>query len=305
MTLLKPASGAPPPLEVVLGSAAGVAEDFLVLGYSKDYDRLASAKQPEQDQSTFILRFLRRERKLIRILPQRLNDLWQGAAGRAYAVGEPRGIVQVSSDAVTEESIEGARGTFASIWGPSEEHVFTCGHYSPFWLYRRSGRWHRLELPAETTGLWRVGGHHERDVYAVSQTGQILHFDGQRVNQLDSPTTRWLVAIAAMPEGRMCLGGHQGVILFGDAKGWRTVDSGTDAPILNLVSYRQGVCFVTPDGLWYFDGRQEPQRIAEQGGRWVSSVGGGLIVVNNQFSWLFDGQDLFPLETLFSVDGLT
>jgi hypothetical protein len=298
VTLLTPVPATKPaPIDLTLGSAAGSADDFFVLGYSHEYDDIESARHPEQEQSTFILRYKERVRHVVKILPQRVNDIWQSVEGKTYAAGEARGVLEIGFDVVTEVSIEDVRGTFASIWGSGEEHVFACGHYQPFWLYRRAGRWHRLALPAGTSGLWRVAGLHERDVYAVSDVGEILHFDGHRVSKLDSPTTRWLVAIAPMPDGRVCIGGHQGILLYGDVTGWRTVESGTDQPILNLVPYEEGACFVTPDGLWHFDGRQLPRLLVSQGGRWVSRVGNSLIIVNDERAWLFDGSNLIRLDT--------
>ena len=299
MTLLQPASPAQgTPIELMLGSAAGHRDDFFVLGYSHEYDRFESARHPEHEQNTFMLHYRQLARHLVRILPQRLNDIWQSPLRKTYAVGEPEGVLQVDADGVTEISLPDVPGTSASIWGPDEANIFTCGHYRPFWFYRRDGVWQRLPLPADVSGLWRVAGHHERDAYAVSDSGEILHFDGQRVTRLDSPTTRWLVAAAPMPDRLMCVGGHDGTLLYGSTIGWRTIATGTEQPIFNLVSFRDGVCYVTPEGLWLFDGRQAPVRLTEQGGRWVSRVGDSLIVVNNERSYLYDGSSLVLLDTV-------
>lgn len=299
MSLLQPADSKSQPFALVLGAAAGPSHhDFFVLGYSQQYDRRESDRHGQRWESTFVLHYREGVRSVIAVLPQRLDDLWRSPQGRIYAVGDPVGVLEVTSAGVTELTISDTPGAFTSIWGTGEEHVFACGHYEPFWLYRRAEVWHRLSLPVAVGGLWRLSGHNEGDVYAVSDRGEILHFDGQHVQRLDSPTTRWLVSIAPMPEERVCVGGYEGVLLYGNTLGWRTIDSGTDAPLLNIVPYLKGTCFITPDGVWYFDGRQQPRCIVRQGGRWISLVGDRLLVVNNEQAWVFDGRALAPLNTL-------
>jgi hypothetical protein len=299
MTLLKIRAGPPEPIQLTLGAAAGAsADDFLVLGYSPAFDDEESADHPEHEHNTFILQYAGGRRRIVAQLPMRVDDLWYSPGGPIYGVGESAGVLRIDAGVVTEVAIDNLPGSFSSIWGVGEAHVFACGNYDPFWLYRRAGTWHLLPLPPGVDGLWCVVGHHESDVYAVSGTGEILHFDGHQVRRLDSPTTLWLTAVAPMPGGRMCIGGYEGVLLYGDTNGWRSVDSGTDEPLLSLVPYQDGVCFVTVDGLWHFDAKQPPRLLLDHGARWLSRIGNCLILAGDEEAWLFDGRDLTSLDTM-------
>jgi len=297
MTLMRPRGETSPSFALSLGAAVALdSNDFVVLGYSRELDDIESDLHPDVVQTTFVLRYSDSAREIIERLPQRLNDIWRAPTGPMYAVGEPRGVIEVTVQGLRETSIEPVPGTFASIWGPSDEHVFACGHVDPFWLYRRHGTWHLLELPHGVSGLWAVAGSSETDVYAVSDEGHILHFDGARVRRLDSPTTRWLTSAVTMPGGRMCIAGRDGTLLFGNTHGWRVVDPGTDEHLLKVVQYDNGASFVTSDGVWHFDGLRPPQRVHPKGGRWINRIGDNLMIDNDDEAWLLVGGQVVALD---------
>lgn len=299
MVTLPPRSPAKPTYKLVLGAASGIGPaSFCALAYCHAQDEQEIANHPEHQQFTFVLRFHGGRRELIARLPERLNDLWRAPTGVFHGVGAPRGVLEVHGNQVFEVSIDDTPGTFASIWGTTDDHVYACGSHESFWLYRRLGTWHRLELPAGTGGLWCTAGFNEADVYAVSDKGEILHFDGRSVHNLDSPTTRWLTSIAPMPGGRLCIGGYGGLLLYGSGQGWRSVVTGSEDPLLKIVPYRDGVAYLTADGLWWFDGIHTPQRLSPQKGRWLNGIGDVLMIVDDEDAWLFDGNRLQALDTV-------
>lgn len=290
---------ASPHFKLVFGEAAGLREDdFHVLGYCRELDEQEIARNPAHQDFTHLVRFAAGHRAVLAKVTQRLESLWASPCGVVLGVGQPKGVIEIRGNQLSQLAIPDVPGTFAKIWGTGDEHVFACGNYRPFWLYRERGAWRDLPLPADTPGLWCVRGTRETDVYAAGQDGAILHFDGQTVRRLDSPTTRWLTCMAELPGGRICIGGHDGTLLYGNRQGWRHVHTGTHEPLLNIVPWRDGVCFVTPDGVWWFDGIQAlPQLLVRQGGRWLNAVGARLMIVNSEEAWLFDGQQLQPLDT--------
>jgi hypothetical protein len=299
MPRLKPRSLPPEHWSIVFGAAAGVnSTDFYALGYTPDLDEFEVARNPNHQQFTHIFRFKNGQRRVIARIPKRLDDIWVSPSGVVYAAGDPRGVIEIRGDVCTEVAVSPIPGTFAAIWGTGEEHVFACGNNSPFLLYRQSGAWSNITLPAGARGLWEVSGFSETDVYTVGEGGQILHFDGRDIRSIDSPTTRWLTSIAPMPKGRLCIGGYSGILLYGNINGWRFVDTGTEKPLLHIVPYRNGCAFVTPDGLWWFDGASPPQLLVRQGGRWLNSLGDALMIVHGDSAWLFDGAAVTPLDTL-------
>jgi hypothetical protein len=296
----RPPRKAPPsqPRKLVFGAAAGRGpEDFYVVGYCRELDELELATNPDHEEFTWIYHFAGTQRQLVTRLSQRIDDLWLAPSGVVYAVGRPRGVLQIRGLSCTEVSIENVPGTFAGIWGPDEDHVLCVGHHDSFLLYREFGRWLNVPLPPKTGGLWDVGGINEHDVYAVSDEGEIVHFDGQQLVKLDSPTTRWLTAVAPMPDDRVCIGGYGGTLLYGNRRGWRFVDTGTDEPLLSLAPHRAGVCFLTQDAVWWFDGVSAPHLLLRQGGRWINALGGSIMIVDGESAWLSDGVNLTQLDT--------
>ena len=65
-----------------------------------------------------------------------------------------------------------------------------------------------------------VWGASATDVWAVGQHGVIVHWDGERVRRVDSPTRTELVAIAARSAGDIFAVGGQDVVHF-DGRTWR------------------------------------------------------------------------------------
>jgi len=293
-----PIKAAPPANRMVFGAAAGhSSSEFYVVGYCHELDELEIARNPAHEEFTWIYRFLNGERQLVARLPQRVNDLWMNPLGIVFGVGRPRGVLEITGLKCTQLALDNLRGTFSAIWGTGEEHLFACGSHDSFLLYRRSGNWSDVPLPENAGGLWSIAGANERDVYSVSDQGEILHFDGRQVVALDSPTTRWLTCVAPIPGGRICISGYDGILLYGNQQGWRFVNTNTDEPLLNLAPYRGGVCFVTQDALWWFDGISAPQLLARQGGRWVNGLGDAVMIVDYESAWLFDGAGLVQLDT--------
>ena len=214
-----------------------------------------------------------------------------------YAVGAPRGVLTIRGDQCTETGIQGLRGMISAIWGPCEDHLFAGGDESGFFLYRRNGSWIDIPLPDASVNLSDVSGLNEHDVYTVGPAGALLHFDGKALRHLESPVNCWLTSIVRMESGLFCIGGYAGVLLYGDRRGWRMVDTGTDEPLLTLAAWRGGACYMTPAGLWWFDGKSQPRQLSQQRGRWVNSIADTLMIVRETSAWLFDGNRLTPLAT--------
>ena len=285
-------------------TAGRSSSDFFVLADSSEYNEYYRDTNPPTIWSptsyfTHILHFKNLVRHKVCRVPDRLTYLWWCPSGTAYAVGYPPGIFQINASGCREVALNDLEGSPSAIWGTGEDHLFVCGGHETFVLYRHYGTWLRIPLPdGGSPPLWGVAGLNERDVYFVGDDGTIVHFDGKQLRHLDSPTTRHLTAISPLDDQHLCIGGYGGVLLFGNRKGWRFVPSGTDEPLQKLARLGNQVCFATPDGVWAFDGQNNPTLLVDQPAGWVDSAGDAITVHDYGKSWVFDGQTLTPLDTV-------
>jgi len=287
-----------------LAAAAGKnSKDFFVLCYSSEYDEQYERTNPQTFQSptshfTHILHFKNCVRENVFRVPDRLLDIWWSSAGKAYAVGFPRGVFEIDSSGCREIVLKDHEGTFTGIWGVNEDNIFTCG-FKPFALYRKYGSWHSLTLPENTSiHLQAVVGFHERDIYFAGSDGMILYFDGKHVRRLETPTTFNLYSLALLDDKTLCVGGVAGIFLYGNKDGWRSVNSNTEANLYSLARFNGQVCYATNEGVWTFDGKHNPTLLIDMPGEWVSSIGDAILLRNGNNSWIFDGTKLTKLDNV-------
>jgi hypothetical protein len=296
---------APPPSHwpAFLGPAVGRSDDFFVLGYSPELDEEQKQTDPDHNAFTFVFRYRAGARTTVERFPRRLEDLWQTSKGTLLAIGAPKGIIEITPAGGATELILPfvTLGDCMAIWGVNDDHVFAVGGLldEPYALYRRSGKWELLPLPADTLPLFAVGGFHEKEVYFVGDQGQILLWDGRKVSRLKVPTTRNLVAVVRLNDKHMCAAGHHGTLLIGRGNHWRAVPTQVnDEEILSLAPLTGKVYFGADGGVWSFDGRTRPKKALSTPADWVSGLGDGLVVVDADQAWLYHAGKLTPLDTV-------
>lgn len=292
----------PPPNQWSLSTGAGAgpsSKNFFILGDSIKYNEHYAPRNPPAEEYTHVLHFQDLKQNYICRIPDRIGKIWWSSSGKAYAVGNPEGIFQIDSTGCQEIAIRGLSGVFTAIWGTGEDHIFACGIFKTFILYRRFGTWIPIALPTEmTSGLFGIAGFHERDVYFIGSKGTILHFDGQDLRSLDVPTTWTLVSIAILDDQHLCVGGYGGMLLFGNKTGWRIVPTNSDEPLYSLARFGESIYFPFSNGVWSFDGSHTPILRIEQPAIWINGLGDALTLSDLISTWLFDGQSLIELDTV-------
>jgi len=290
------------PLRLYAGSGAS-SSDFFVLGHSPEYDEhFGPTNQPTYQSPTsrftHVLHFVGDQRDFVHRIPDRLLDNLSLVRGHTTAAGFPRGIVEIDAQGVTEIPIAGHVGGFSRMWSPNAAYLFVSGIH-PFLECRAHGTWYELPLPEGTPFvLSGVGGFGPSDVYAVGEQGTLLHFDGQVVRRLASPTNRDLYSVTALDDTRLCVGGAIGTLLMGNCNGWRVIDTGTRADLHILTRFQGRICYATLGGVYAFDGKKAPVCLLDIAADWVSSVGDQLVVSSGTDAWLFDGSRLRALDTV-------
>lgn len=272
--------------------------DFFLIAGSGEYDDFHARRQPPLERWTHVMRFTRTERTAVFTIPERLVKMSWHPPTPPLLIGDPEAIFDLPPSGPRELSMAPLTGVFAGIWGPDHQHTFLCGVFPGFAYCNISGTWYTLALPEGVEAdLHDITGFAVDDVYFVGSGGTVLHFDGQLLRPLEVPTTRTLVVAETLDDTRLCIGGHVGVLLLGDRRGWRLVPTGTSGAILSLARFRGAIWFVTSEGLWSFDGASAPRLVLDTPGTWVNSVGDALTFCDGETTFLYDGQDLHELDT--------
>jgi hypothetical protein len=144
-------------------------------------------------------------------------DIWGTSAQNLYATSVSgiwrfNGVVWGNVDATVGET----------IWGTSANDVFVGGQTM---RHFNGSTWSTMSVPPEITGavirdLW---GFDSQDVYAVTDFGDILHYDGQWTRISDDPDDNVLSSIwGASPQDLWAIGG--GIMLHGDGTTWDVVE---------------------------------------------------------------------------------
>lgn len=132
------------------GSAAGSGpDDFYVLGFNTDYNDHYAPLNPPVEEYTHILRYKNLKKDKVCEIPDRLGKIWWSPSGKVHIIGNPEGIIEIDALGCRETAMNHLPGVFTAIWGTGEDHLFTCGIFETFILYRRLGAWQQMKLPME------------------------------------------------------------------------------------------------------------------------------------------------------------
>lgn len=286
--------------QACLLASTGGAADFYTLATIPEVDEQKKNLDASHIQTTYVLRFHGDTMDVIEEVPNRLEDLisvFKGGQRGMVAAGFPTAVFEVGPAGCVEHPIANVRGSFKALWG-SDEHLFACGGFAPFVLYRQGGTWFELPIPTGCPHLWGICGYHERDVYFVGDKGWVLHFDGTHLTRVETPTTNNLTKAAVLNDEHICITGYGGVLLMGNRKGFRIVPTHTHEEPLNAIAPFQGaVYYPSLDGIWRFDGTGRPTLAHPQACRWMSVLDDALLVSAAEYAWLFDGSDVEELDT--------
>jgi hypothetical protein len=287
---------------LLTGFAAGQnSKNFFLFGYSPDYNEYVARRNPPTEEYTHILHFRDLKQHRVCRIPDKLSKMWWNQVDSVYAVGAPEEMVEIRHSGCTGVAMEGLTGVFTAIWGTGEDHIFACGMFNTFILYRRLGIWQQLPLPeGMNLALHHIVGFNERDVYFVGQNGVVLHFDGSNLQSLEIPTTRTLLSASLFDHKNLCISGYGGTLLFGNKEGWRLIPAETEEPILSIALFRKNICFPTEEGVWAFDGKRAPTLLLDQPAGWVNSLGDAITLSDEISTWLFNGEKLIKLDTILS-----
>jgi hypothetical protein len=295
MPFVKPKKPKQQVFRATLARAVGTGADFHVLAYCPDLDELAKADDPDSEPTTFIFRYRLPDRTVAAKYPRRLDDLWQRSDGTIMAVGDTRGVMEITSAGLTEEAALGKR-VFSAIWGSDDAHLFVAGCHPSFICYRLHGKWRELSVPTGSGPISAIGGLSESDVYFAGEHGQVLHFDGREVTRLDVPARFHLTSVKRLSATQVSMCGYGGTLLVGNRNRWRHVVTETHAALLAHAVLDGRICYVAEKRLWSTDGSAPAAPVLPIEARWIAGLADGLILGSDTSAKLYSGGKLTELD---------
>jgi hypothetical protein len=300
----RPRSTRPKHYALWLADAAGPSiHDFFALGHSSSYDADFAHLNPATAHSptsrfTHVLHYSKGVRDSTELLNDRLLTIWRTPDDEVLTAGFPHGVYRVALSGLTETVLKAHQGVFTGIWGPSTQQLFACSMIPMGMLERAQGSWQPMPLPVdEPDVLSAIRGIDERDVYCVGAKGLVLHYNGRVWRVLEVPTTRNLRCIESLGD-RVCIGGEDGILLYGNSQGFRLISSGAREAIRGLGYFQGEVYFGMESGVWRFDGLQAPRLALDRPAWYVTNLNDGLFIQYRTEAWTWDGTTLLPLDTV-------
>lgn len=147
-------------------------------------------------------------------------------------------------------------------------YVYACGGNRAF--ARRDGvnawTWfsHLFPMPQrkesglrEHSGFSDADGFSSNDIYLVGKGGDVWHFDGEKVRQLDFPSNWSLESVCCGGDGKVYIGGITGKLFVGRGDSWQEIKTEYQTLPLKEMTWFEDKLWVTNDfGLWYLkDGK--------------------------------------------------
>ncbi|MBN2716914.1 MAG: hypothetical protein JXX14_13765 [Deltaproteobacteria bacterium] len=301
MPILKKKTENVPPSrwELTYADAAGKSTDFYVNAHCYELDEFERSKNINHTDTTFVFHFDSFDRKKIIRNPTRLDALWREQSGVVLAAGDTRGYLEINASEVSEVALSDVPGQFSCFWALNDDHLYACGGFEPFFYYRYKRKWFAVPLPENCPPLWSIAGLNEKEIYVVGGEGIVLLFNGKTISRIECPTDRMLTSVAVLNDRYVCIGGYEGILIIGNRNGWRFVPTGSEEPLLKIATYGGKVFFGAEDGLWSFDGRNEPVHIAEHRTRWMSALEDGLLFGNGQ-AYLYVNNEIHPIDNMLN-----
>jgi hypothetical protein len=203
------------------------------------------------DDEALVLHYDGQDWKRVRVHAK--GDLWWTQVfedGTLFIAGDRGTIVRGDGVSFSALSTPDPSATLYGIWGTDSESLWavgTDGTNGVVWRSNGRGGFDVADVDPvllEQTTLFKVWGRGADDVWMVGDQGRILHFDGQGVSAMSSPTHVPLTTVHGTDSALYAVGGLGGSVILG-LEGEQWVDlTPPGAPALNGVFARGDEAYV-------------------------------------------------------------
>jgi hypothetical protein len=173
------------------------------------------------------------------------GDLWwvYGFPGGSTFFGGANGLILRYQDGQFDAMKTPGDATVYGIWGTSEDDLWAVGGNvgsdAFAWRYDGTAWTNAAGFPpvlVNSQSLFKVWGSSADHVWMVGTEGTILFYDGDRLTQVKSNTTRDLFTVSGREGLAATVGGFgSGVILENDGSGWQDVTPDKTPQLVGVV----------------------------------------------------------------------
>ncbi|HJN77509.1 MAG TPA: hypothetical protein QGF58_26545 [Myxococcota bacterium] len=237
------------------------------------------------------------------------GHLWWvfGTGDQIWFVGEAGRVLRRDSSGTYTSLVSPSQATLYGAWGASEDLIYSVGGFvdgdgGPVLLAIEGDTVSEVEgLPSgigDDEVFFKVWGSAEDDVWVISQSGTVLHFDGSEWSRTLLPDEPRLVTVHGSSEDDLVIvgGSSQGVIFERrDGAAWAEVEPTGTQPLMGVfledsqrgvASGMRGQVVERLDGTW--SAVQGPRLIADWHGAWIDDTG-RLWLAGGNFMHLSEG----------------
>ncbi len=166
-----------------------------------------------------------------------ISDFYGPTATTIFAVGTWGGNYWYNGSTWSSFTIISTDFQASGVWGTSVVDVFAVGSAlggtAPFMGRYNGTSWASVTVPTSVP-LKDVRGSATNDIYAVGNTGTILHYNGSSWSTATSPTSNNLNGIWGSSSSDYFAVGNGGVIVHFDGEQWTTMTSPTANNLLGV-----------------------------------------------------------------------
>jgi len=117
-------------------------------------------------------------------------------------------------------------------------------------------RWTRMDdgLP-QSFDIQAIHGFSASDIYAAGRRGELWHYSGRKWTKRDLPTNVTLTTVKCAGDGKVYIGGHEGILIRGRTDAWETIEhEGTEDDIWDLEWFKGSLYVSTMTSVYRLNG---------------------------------------------------
>lgn len=187
---------------------------------------------------------------------------------QTFILDRNRGLYRVTSKGVQFDRINEDRQGFLMDLRQISGQWYTVGGHHQIYRQEKSG-WRAIDTGVYVSGeageaklLLSIDGLTSKDIYAVGFNGVILHFDGTKWSNLDSPTNVGLQRVLCVTKDEVYICGYGNSLYRGNTKGWLALTEPDDSVVFWDMAYFKGRLYVcTKKALYMVNSNDELEEV--------------------------------------------